>query len=134
MIRLCATLLGASISIVFAFAGLGCDAGQSAQPVSASQIYERYVREIQAGIPIGETSEVRATGYDTATGELTGIAMTRNGMPASAERMQVLIDAEADTIRFVLIDVVLTDEESGVRQVARLETEPLALGVDVQAN
>lgn len=130
---------------VMAMAAIGAAVGGvgacSKKPVQKTviEIKREYAARLVEGMEFGESGRLKASSFDDRTYILHRVTIDSDTSLASAERAEILVDVEADTLRLRLFNVVGTDAGDdaadgggggGIGETAEVTTEPMKLGVD----
>lgn len=132
--------VAAVAAIGAAVGGLG---GCSEKPVQKTviEIKRDYAARLVAGMEFGESGRIKASSFDDRTYILHRVTIDSDTSLASAERAEILVDVDNDTLRLRLFNVVGADagddtadggggSGGGIGETAEITTEPMKLGVD----
>ena len=97
--------------------------------LSASDIREKYAQQLLAGAASGFTV-IKAGRYDAATGMLFDVRIADGERMIHAERAEILVSTEMQTVSLRLYEVVGADETSGAFiDLEGLTTDPAPIRV-----
>ncbi len=131
--------VSACVMAVASFAAAAAVGGCSKKPVQKTviEIKREYAARLVEGMEFGASGRLKASSFDDRTYILHRVTIDSDTSLASAERAEILVDVEADTLRLRLFNVVGADAgddaaDGGGRigETAEVTTEPMQLGVD----
>lgn len=127
--RVTGRCLGGVACAVVLFGVVGCE---ETPAKNEREIRLDYIAKLKQGMDFGDSGMMSVESYDPQTLELEGIRIDDGSDAiARAERGELLIDVERDTLRIILHDVMRADAQSGrITKRARLETQPIPLEFD----
>ncbi len=87
--------------------------GDGKPEMAVDEVKRHYIALFKKGTAFGDAGMIKARDYDRSTLDLVDVTIEDDGLLVHADRVQLIVDHERDTIALRLIGVTKADAEKG---------------------